>query len=302
MVAVFIKAAYHDERLTDTLHNKSTWRVHSLFNKSLNIQSADQENLMLIAGTASPRLPKALYLPDDMLGKLVGIVQPGQTVSISDGRLIFDGCTVVADGTPQYQSRYATERGLHQGSLRYYVALMAKIEKLNGFDFMMADLTRDSFLANTPEGNHILRLYSGDAGKRTEAISYFIGRGKGLTPSGDDLLVGALAADQLLGMLPSDTEGRIRKRLSQTPKPTTTVSEHYLACALEGLYNEPIHRLLHVLRQESEEKAIEECIKHIMAIGHTSGMDMLTGLTGALLVWNRFEGGYNQWRKELSSL
>lgn len=79
---------------------------------------------------------------------------------------------------------------------------MAKIEKLNGFDFMMADLTRDSFLANTPEGNHILRLYSGDAGKRTEAISYFIGRGKGLTPSGDDLLVGALAADAASGDAP----------------------------------------------------------------------------------------------------
>lgn len=302
MAALFIKAAYHDERLTDTLQNESTWRVHSLFNKSLNIQSADQEKLMLIAGTASPRLPKALYLPDDMLGKLVGAVQTGQTVSISDGRLIFDGCTIVADGTPQYQSHYATEQGLHQGSLRHYFASMAKIEKLNGFDFMMADLTRDSFLANTPEGNHILRLYSGDAAKRSEAISYFIGRGKGLTPSGDDLLVGALAADQLLGMLPGDTEGRIRKCLAQDPKPTTTVSAHYLACALDGLYNEPIHRLLQVLRQESEEKAIAECIKQIMAIGHTSGMDMLTGLTGALLVWNRFEGGYNQWQKELSSL
>lgn len=302
MVAVFIKAAYHDERLTDTLRNKSTWRVHSLFNKSLNIQSADQENLMLIAGTASPQLPKALYLPDDMLGKLVGTVQPGQNVSISDGKLIFDGCTIVADGIPQYQSRYTTERGLHQDSLRYYVSSLAKVEKLNGFDFLMADLTQDSFLANTPEGNHILRLYSGDISKRIEAISYFIGRGKGLTPSGDDLLVGVLAADQLLSMLPEDTEGLIRRRLAQTPKPTTTVSAHYLACALDGLYNEPIHQLLHVLRQESEEKSIEECIRQIMAIGHTSGMDMLTGLTGALLVWNRFEGGYNQWRKELSSL
>ncbi|WP_139570926.1 oxamate carbamoyltransferase subunit AllH family protein, partial [Escherichia coli] len=72
------------------------------------------------------------------------------------------------------------------------------------------------------------------------------GFGKGLTPDGDDYLLGYLAA-LWLWQLPAplaDHQYRLQQALDQHAHNTTDISRHYLERALQGHFSEPICQLL----------------------------------------------------------
>lgn len=109
-----------------------------------------------------------------------------------------------------------------------------------------------------------------------ELVAYLIGRGKGLTPSGDDILVAYLSLmfschqERFQQLLPI-----VLNRLSHT----TDVSQAYLRACLKGYASSPICRFYHTLCQTHfDKKALISQLEFIKAIGHTSGADMLLGL------------------------
>lgn len=109
------------------------------------------------------------------------------------------------------------------------------------------------------------------------------GLGSGLTPSGDDVLVGALIC---LSVLPGDGLRALREAiLAATQGRTTRISEAYLAAAARGEAGEAWHDLVRSLK-ESEKTTIEPAIRRVLAFGETSGADMLAGfvLTGRALI------------------
>ncbi|MBK5142686.1 DUF2877 domain-containing protein [Budviciaceae bacterium BWR-B9] len=109
-----------------------------------------------------------------------------------------------------------------------------------------------------------------------------IGLGPGLTPSGDDMLVGAMA---ILHSIPT-----LRARLQQAPLInssvkalcllTTEVSACYLHHATLGHYSSSLTHLLHCLARSSPmtQLAVDRVLQH----GHTSGADTLLGMHVAL--------------------
>ncbi|WP_252504211.1 DUF2877 domain-containing protein [Sporosarcina sp. Marseille-Q4943] len=111
-----------------------------------------------------------------------------------------------------------------------------------------------------------------------KVFDYWIGRGLGLTPSGDDCITGICAVlsaldgvDQtFLGKLNSYLEERGRKR-------TTYVALEYLLYATENKFHSHLLQLCYVLdkpRGPEFLKALEE----MKEIGHTSGADTLVGM------------------------
>lgn len=116
------------------------------------------------------------------------------------------------------------------------------------------------------------------AGKRTDpaaAISWLIGRGLGLTPTGDDILCGfgaglaAAGKQELLRRFLADlAKARSRRR-------TTAVSEAYLDAMAEGSVNEGICMLL---ADAEAGRDLAEALQRARDYGHTSGTDMLLGL------------------------
>ncbi|MCB1741581.1 MAG: DUF2877 domain-containing protein [Gammaproteobacteria bacterium] len=109
-----------------------------------------------------------------------------------------------------------------------------------------------------------------------EEIGVLLGCGPGLTPSGDDVLVGALVSLWMLGLDTCATRlaGLVRRLASRH---TGLISQAHLhaACAGEGI--EPLHRLIEAI-SGPHPYAIRSALERLRAHGHRSGVDSLRGV------------------------
>lgn len=114
-------------------------------------------------------------------------------------------------------------------------------------------------------------------------VSYartLVGLGPGLTPSGDDLLGGILAAFRVLGgdTAFADAAGTAVAGLAKAR--TTSISATLLRLACAGQVAEEVAA---VLRAIASGVALEPAIRTLLGIGHTSGADLAAGvLAGAV--------------------
>ncbi|WP_392544695.1 DUF2877 domain-containing protein [Oryzobacter telluris] len=107
-------------------------------------------------------------------------------------------------------------------------------------------------------------------------VAGLIGRGRGLTPSGDDALAGALlVAHALRVSRPLATA--VRSRLHAT----TAVSGALLGAAGDGFAARPVVALVDAAVVGHVE-ATARTLPEVVAIGHTSGRDLVTGVLAAL--------------------
>lgn len=118
----------------------------------------------------------------------------------------------------------------------------------------------------------------------TASMSRWLGSGPGLTPSGDDLVLGVLLAlnrwksvlcrEQNLNLLNLEiVEAAYRK--------TTTLSANLIECASLGLADERLIRVLDGLM--SEQQGSQAQIDEMLDWGDSSGMDVFVGFAIALL-------------------
>jgi hypothetical protein len=122
-----------------------------------------------------------------------------------------------------------------------------------------------------------------------------LGLGPGLTPSGDDVLVGLLAGLFVLGhRIPGSPALDIIPLITDVvmdaaPARTTALSRTMLYYAAHGVAVEP---LLDVLQAPFGQPAAEGNVKglhRLLSIGHSSGRDMLAGAMLALEAVERWE-------------
>jgi len=118
-----------------------------------------------------------------------------------------------------------------------------------------------------------------DPGAFIQGALGLIGLGEGLTPAGDDCLVGALAA--LRRFTPSwlDAHPEIRTTVEQTAAvATTTVAHEFVAHALAGRFAESV---VDLLTADSADE-IRCAATRLLGSGATSGADTLCGVELAL--------------------
>jgi hypothetical protein len=111
-------------------------------------------------------------------------------------------------------------------------------------------------------------LRSGDLRTVVDALA---GRGAGLTPAGDDVLGGIL--------LVLATAGHDRRELHEAVATARThaISRAFLAWAARGQVVEPVHLLLAALATD-DAVAARRHQGAVLALGHTSGADLVLGL------------------------
>jgi hypothetical protein len=105
------------------------------------------------------------------------------------------------------------------------------------------------------------------------------GLGPGLTPSGDDMLVGAMAV-----LCASQFSAEIQQHPFLPPADqlallTTSVSCSYLNSARVGAFPSPV---LRVMRHLQPGRDPQPALWRLLSVGHTSGADMLVGMVVAL--------------------
>ena len=115
--------------------------------------------------------------------------------------------------------------------------------------------------------------------------NYFIGRGKGLTPSGDDLLMGYLF---ILAIYQIPVAATLRQALASKIERTTTVSQNYIQAMLAGFASSPFIALQQKIDKKANETELIQALEKILLIGGTSGKDTAYGmLLGLNAVKNR---------------
>jgi len=104
-----------------------------------------------------------------------------------------------------------------------------------------------------------------------------LGAGPGLTPAGDDVVAGALAACTLSGAGPSSRA--LALLLDQARGATSVLSAALISCAAAG---QVVPQAAELLRALSGAVPVAPALGRLRAIGSTSGTALAIGLVGAL--------------------
>jgi hypothetical protein len=199
------------------------------------------------------------------------LVQQGEAVRVSGKVLVAGSLTVALDRLVPVDLRVRS-RPLQQPSEanRYLVEFARSTPGEDPFDHRLSA---------------VVRAFSEGGDARGSAS--LVGLGVGLTPSGDDVLVGALAALDLVSECSPAAMPLRRELVAALPVPlearTTRLSAQMLRAAADGLYAEPVLDLLHALAGEGASPAhVEHTAAALARLGHRSGRDMLLGIAAAL--------------------
>jgi hypothetical protein len=105
-------------------------------------------------------------------------------------------------------------------------------------------------------------------------VKDIVGRGPGLTPSGDDFLAGLMISFWAMHVPTTQT---LCDRIAEAAQGrTTTLSLAFINAITSGAVDEKWHILLRAISR-SNHKLLEKSIRHILGFGATSGYDMLSG-------------------------
>jgi hypothetical protein len=130
-------------------------------------------------------------------------------------------------------------------------------------------------------------LSSAIAGKDISVAKAFAskiaGLGQGLTPAGDDFILGAIYASWIVH--PAEVALALADGLAETAAPlTTSLSAAWLRSAGRGEAGNLWHEFLDALLME-DQALIRASMQIILAIGETSGADALAGFLETVLRW-----------------
>ena len=120
---------------------------------------------------------------------------------------------------------------------------------------------------------------SGDAAQTGAAVRGLIGLGPGATPSGDDFLIGLLAA---LWGAPGE-HGLMAQTVAhavtaELPGRTTWFSEQWLRCAARGEVAEPVADAVEAALTASTSRRVADAFRRLCDMGETSGTDTAVGV------------------------
>ncbi|QYK50259.1 MAG: DUF2877 domain-containing protein [Anaerolineales bacterium] len=126
-------------------------------------------------------------------------------------------------------------------------------------------------------------LRENDQAKLREAAKKLAGLGPGLTPAGDDLLLGAMYG--LWATRPAAAAQQTAEHIAAiATERTHALSAAWLAAGARGEAAAPWHQLIDAIPAQ-DAAALQAAVMRILPTGHTSGADALGGFLGILEGW-----------------
>jgi hypothetical protein len=223
------------------------------------------------------------------------LLAPGQRVAIGAGSLQVQEAGVTVDLSSASLWRCAMPAGVidaySTSTFRMLVELRAILREQARAGGLAPLLLRDARPSSPLDQALQRRLLhalptlrraslASDASLAAHALEWLVGLGPGLTPSGDDFIVGYLAA---LYSCCSQERGRrslltglIAKVTGLTVR-TNLISRQFILDALAGEVSEPLAELVRALWQRDDAR-FRTFASRVAGIGHSSGADSLVGL------------------------
>lgn len=123
---------------------------------------------------------------------------------------------------------------------------------------------------------HIPKLQSISPNNFDDVITWLLGRGRGLTPTGDDILLGlSIVLHTFNNPYRNAFDAALTCQLS--PSATTAVSFEYLSHASEDMFSHSLLNFLSIMN-DGDDAAFQRALLNLKHYGHTSGIDTLTGI------------------------
>jgi hypothetical protein len=126
-----------------------------------------------------------------------------------------------------------------------------------------------------------------DESELARVLQRFVGWGEGLTPAGDDFLVGYLAGLEMLADNAPRQRflGALRQGVRALAPCTTDLAAHLLRLATDSHHAAVLEHLRIALLCAHRCDLPERALQAALAIGATSGADTVSGLLAGLSVW-----------------
>ncbi|GAB6086686.1 DUF2877 domain-containing protein [Alkaliphilus crotonatoxidans] len=251
------------------LNNHCAGKVHSKFRQGINVQLAN--TLIYIGCSKAPLSVFGLNVPEGKLKVLLDSVTIDDVVVNKGNRLIF--YSVYGLINVDYHNAEEVDLKLPKIFLSTSEIKNTKLfQYLEGIEWKETiGITLDEKTLSYLE--LLLNTDKADFDMNTRVIKYFAGRGKGLTPSGDDILIGFTLALRLFDQF--DIWDKALD-LTVTVSRTTMISVAYTKALLRGYASQSLISLAKLINQ-GETDGIESTIYAIQSMGHTSGSDTLFG-------------------------
>jgi len=276
-------------------------RVHSVFRTSVNLQLEGTGALFTLSTSNQVDLPQGIRLetPERFI---FDNLRPGQHVYCRDRILSFQTAPLQVDLSKARRWR-CNLAALNINLTDPATALAwgcvwqelnnrqihAKAEIVAGELFQSNEETKVIAARKASQAVHRLiqatRHYDLDA---IPAAGELIGLGTGLTPSGDDLLVGYLAGLWCTLRKKIDRRrfaSRLGRAVVDLSRGTNDISHTYLFHAARGQVASYLVALAQAVSQGEDPKHLLNVAEAAMQIGHTSGMDATTGLLLGMTAW-----------------
>lgn len=263
--------------------------VHSAYERTINLMIDGQLIALQVKG--SPVSPISVILPLDPteirnLDAHEGqkIILEGSNIVIGKTAITFDASTAVYDG---YLNKYN-----FNADMKHLIKSIIEKAHRGGFSFLTnpSKVPEDLVLSYVKQKlkTVITLIHDDKTEAAAEAISSLIGVGTGLTPSGDDFITGILSAFSAFPeTFDEDIVEQVRNSVSLHLQNTNEISMAFIKCALDNQFSVPVISLYQWLCSENglpetRKSQSDEILQSFLAIGHSSGIDTLTGIWWAL--------------------
>jgi len=285
-------------------------RVHSAFSQAANLEVGEQ--FVALTAPAAPWVPNGLALASAHGQRTLLGLRPGQHAWIGEGEIAFPeaGVRITGDAVERWEPSLARHLDavaptmLARGLRHLATLCRPELESGSVSDQGGSVAQHDLLAPFAPRIAGALEVLAtglawDDRAAVLDGTRRLAGLGPGLTPAGDDILVGACAALTLLACagesyLRRDTRAllELRQLITETAAAqTTALSAAWLWHAGEGEFSLPLLRLGQALAS-GRAPAIAAAAARLMRLGASSGRCTITGLlaAGQALIW-RYTAG-----------
>lgn len=262
------------------LQTSQVAKVESVFCRALNLRLNNDE-LLTIFPAGSPNAPGGLigsHTIDQVLGGA------GETVELSAMAIGFERTTIVMDNC-QFVTNRLDKCQLpvpsHDYLEQFAQHVQAQAKQGSFYGAMPSDVFNRAQVARLERGRAQLQLawIQSSVEDIIDATKQLIGLGIGLTPSGDDYLLGLLLVLNHSAAADRIRLNAVKQSILDNIKTTTSVSQACLQAGLKQRYSEPLRNLLITIT--SQTNALEGPLQAVLAHGATSGQDTCTGMLDA---------------------
>lgn len=249
-------------------------KIHSIFNNSVNL-ILENDLLINIIAENKGITPYSMCMLSKNLNSIIKTLYIKDSIAFnkdSNSLIIKDTYKINIKSDYVYDPQIKFEH-YNANMLENNINLVKKIIKINpNWRFGLEDENLQLKI------NNLIIQLKKDTQNIICCLDYFIGRGQGLTPTGDDFIVGLLSLLIISNKI--KLENNLYALKNNFYNKTTRISYEFLNYAFLGHFSSVIKNFLLCLLSNDESKLVSS-LYTLCNTGHTSGFDSIYGILTA---------------------